>query len=223
MSAWQQQFRQLFDLSFDDDEGLKARKENFAAYHAVMLDDVGTKVPGERLDDIEPTWRIETSPGNYQVGIALTEPLSDAAKATELQQAIIEAGLCDPGAGGLTRWSSPSGGINGKLSIAMTTASRFVVAWTSGILKSATRLEATACLSESQARPRQESPSMRRQAIPAVIDPETVLLPKPEENLVIKALKGPACTRRHRVPASTTSPVPGERAYRWRGQRHGVF
>ena len=79
-----------------------------------MLDDVGTKVPDERLGDIEPTWRIETSPGNYQVGIALTEPLTDAAKATELQQAIIEAGLCDPGAGGLTRWVRLPVGINGK-------------------------------------------------------------------------------------------------------------
>ena len=104
-----------------------------------MLDDVGTKVPDERLGDIEPTWRIETSPGNYQVGIALTEPLTDAAKATELQQAIIEAGLCDPGAGGLNRWARLPNGINGKPKhILMPTASHFVVAWSSGILKSAT-------------------------------------------------------------------------------------
>ncbi len=51
-----------------DGEGLyRRRKEQFAALHALMLDDIGTKVDIELLT-LPPTWMIETSPGNHQVG-----------------------------------------------------------------------------------------------------------------------------------------------------------
>ena len=123
-----------------------------------MLDDIGTKVPDERLGDIEPTWRIETSPGNYQVGIALTEPLTDAAKATEVQQAFIEAGLCDPGAGGLNRWARFPNGINGKPK--HLDANGQSISLSSGRLESRKALHrrATPRLIEGQARLWQESP-----------------------------------------------------------------
>jgi RepB DNA-primase from phage plasmid len=172
----------------DNDGNLNARNEKSAAFHALMLDDVGTKVPGERLDDIEPTWRIETSPGNYQVGIALTEPLSDAAKATELQQAIIEAGLCDPGAGGLNRWARLPVGINGKAKhldangqpfrsrlADLSPEKRYTVEQILALLKvklGSGKKARKAC-----------------QAIRAVLDPETVLFPKAPESPVIVALK----------------------------------
>ena len=172
----------------DNDGNLNARKENFAAFHALMLDDVGTKVPEERLGDIEPTWRILTSPGNSQVGIALAEPLTDAAKATELQQAIIEAGLCDPGAGGLTRWFRGPVGINGKPKHLDANGQPFrcrLVVWNPE--KRYTPDELLALLKVTLGAGKKARKVC--QAIRAVLDPETVLQPKPIENPVIKALK----------------------------------
>jgi hypothetical protein len=80
-----------------------------------LLDDLGTKVPLDRLGDFELSWLIETSPGNYQGGIILAEPLADAAAAVRLLNAVIDAGLCDAGATGpLSRWARLPAAINGK-------------------------------------------------------------------------------------------------------------
>lgn len=99
----------------DDDGRLKARKANFAGCHFLMLDDIGTKVPFDRLDDFEVSWLIETSPGNYQAGIILDQPITKAAEAVRLHDAIIKAGLCDPGATGPAyRWARLPVGVNGK-------------------------------------------------------------------------------------------------------------
>lgn len=97
------------------DGSFKARKAQFAAYHFVLLDDLGTKVPLERLVDFDLSWLIETSPGNYQGGIILAEPLIDSAAAVRLLNAVIDAGLCDAGATGpLSRWARLPVAINGK-------------------------------------------------------------------------------------------------------------
>ena len=73
-----------------DDGSFMARKANFAACHFLMLDDLGTKVPLERLAGFELSWLIETSPGNYQGGIILAEPLTDGAVAVRLLNAVID-------------------------------------------------------------------------------------------------------------------------------------
>lgn len=93
---------------------MQARKEKFAALHFVGLDDVGTKVGRERLGGFVPTWEIETSPGNSQLGIRLTEPITDLADAEALSSAISSAGLSDPGANGVIRWFRQPQAINGK-------------------------------------------------------------------------------------------------------------
>lgn len=98
-----------------DDGSLRTRKEHFAACNAFMLDDFGTKVSLDQLRDFKPTWRIEASPGNFQVGIVFKEPITDPDVATHLHQRIVAAGLCDPGASGPTaRWVRLPNGINGK-------------------------------------------------------------------------------------------------------------
>ncbi|MBT3360106.1 MAG: hypothetical protein HN403_10825 [Rhodospirillales bacterium] len=98
-----------------DDGSFKARKSQFAACHFLMLDDLGTKVPLDRLDGFDLSWLIETSPGNHQGGIILAEPLTDGAVAVRLLNAAIEAGLCDAGASGpLSRWARLPVAINGK-------------------------------------------------------------------------------------------------------------
>jgi hypothetical protein len=98
-----------------EDGSIKARKANFAACHFLLLDDLGSKVPLERLSGFELSWLIETSPGNFQGAIILAEPLTNGSEATRLLDAIIAAGLCDPGASGpLSRWGRLPNAINGK-------------------------------------------------------------------------------------------------------------
>lgn len=98
-----------------NDGSFRARKAQFAACHFLMLDDLGTKVPFERLGDFELSWLIETSPGNHQGGIILSEPVSDGALAVRLLNAVIDSGLCDAGASGpLSRWARLPVAINGK-------------------------------------------------------------------------------------------------------------
>jgi hypothetical protein len=98
-----------------DDGSFKARKAQFAACHFLMLDDLGTKVPLERLAGFELSWLIETSPGNYQGGIILDEPMTDGSAAVRLLNAVIDSGLCDAGATGpLSRWARLPVAINGK-------------------------------------------------------------------------------------------------------------
>jgi hypothetical protein len=82
---------------------------------AIGLDDVGVKVVNfDRLAGLPPSWKIETSPGNYQVGFILAEPLTDLAVAEALLQAIINEGLSDPGAAGVNRLMRLPNGVNGK-------------------------------------------------------------------------------------------------------------
>jgi hypothetical protein len=99
----------------DQDGLIKARKDNFAATHFLMLDDIGTKVPFARLGEFQPSWVIESSPENHQVGIILDPPITDQDQLTQLLNSIIGADLCDPGATGpATRWARLPQGINGK-------------------------------------------------------------------------------------------------------------
>jgi hypothetical protein len=67
-----------------NDGSFKARKAQFSACHFLMLDDLGTKVPLERLGGFELSWLIETSPGNHQGGIILAEPITAGAVAVRL-------------------------------------------------------------------------------------------------------------------------------------------
>ena len=52
--------------SFHVNDVVNAKKKNFSACHALVLDDVGTKIPLAALGDFEFSWQLETSPGNYQ-------------------------------------------------------------------------------------------------------------------------------------------------------------
>ena len=101
---------------FGPDEAgrFRRQKARFKALYAVMLDDVGTKVALERLT-LAPSWLLETSPGNYQAGYLLREPLTDGAMADQLMNAIVAAALCDPGANGpRARLARLPEAVNGK-------------------------------------------------------------------------------------------------------------
>lgn len=101
-----------------DAQGIYRRqKKHFSSLYAVMLDDIGGKIPAERIT-LKPSWKIETSPNNFQIGFILNEPITDAVLADNLMKSIIEAGLTDPGASGpCSRLGRLPVGINGKCAI----------------------------------------------------------------------------------------------------------
>lgn len=187
---------------FRPDEGgeYRRRKAQFQALHAVMLDDLGGKVPLDRLT-LPPTWMLETSSGNFQAGYAFREPLEDGLLADRLMNAIVTAGLCDPGANGpRARLARLPVGINGKHQPPFRCRMR---SWEPE--RRYTVDDLVAGLQLDMAKP---EGSTRREARPRTARPEdgdAVWLPRPEENPVIGALKdrglykGPLGEGRHDV------------------------
>jgi hypothetical protein len=97
----------------------RRRKSNFARLHAVMLDDLGTKLPLAHATRIKPSALIETSPANYQAWLFLhpCEITDSREQAERLILAMIRQGLAaeaDPGMAGVTRYGRLPAGINGK-------------------------------------------------------------------------------------------------------------
>lgn len=62
---------------------------SFESLHVIVIDDIGTKLDPAVLDhDLpNPTFELETSPGNFQVGYKLDKPLTDA----RVYDAIVDA------------------------------------------------------------------------------------------------------------------------------------
>jgi hypothetical protein len=162
----------------------RRQKSRFHALHAVMLDDVGTKVSKDRLT-LSPTWLLETSPGNYQAGYLLCEPLTDGLAADRLMNAIVEAGLCDPGANGpRARLARLPVAVNGKL---LPPFRCRLVDWAPELRYSVEDLIDGLQLEMAQAgRPKRQTSHVPRER-PADGDP--VWIPRPEENTVITALR----------------------------------
>ncbi len=99
--AWGNQITEHYNNYFglavfrpDEAGHYRRQKTRFQALHAVMLDDIGTKVAEERVT-LPPTWMLETSPGNCQAGYLLAEPLADGGVADRLMDALVFAHLCD--------------------------------------------------------------------------------------------------------------------------------
>jgi len=86
-------------------------KECFHSLHMLVLDDIGTKVDP---NDLEPTYIIESSAGNFQWGYCLAEPITDRAYATKLVCAVYESSLSDGGGKMLNKFVRLPFGINGK-------------------------------------------------------------------------------------------------------------
>lgn len=67
--------------------------QNFASLHVLVVDDVGTKVSVQGVAETlgMPTYSIETSSGNFQLGFVFTEPVTDRAVAEGMVQALCRA------------------------------------------------------------------------------------------------------------------------------------
>jgi hypothetical protein len=100
-----------------DDGKAHRRKANFGCMHLAMVDDVGTKVPFEKLV-LPPSAIVETSPGNYQAWYFLNPPEADRLRAERLIDGMVATGLTadasDPGMKGVTRYGRLPVGVNGK-------------------------------------------------------------------------------------------------------------
>jgi len=172
--------------TFRPDEAgqFRRQKTRFHALHAVMLDDIGTKVAMARLS-LPPSWWLETSAGNYQVGYLLRERLTDGSVADRLMNAIVAAGLCDPGANGpRARLARLPEGVNGKHSPAFQCR---MTKWTPGLRYSVDELvDGLQLEMASSARPTRQSLRLAQER-PGDGDP--VWMPPPEENSILVTLK----------------------------------
>ena len=99
----------------DKEDKLRNRKDLFDRLHVVVLDDIGTKVNAEDLpEDLEPTYIIETSEGNFQYGYVLKDPIEELAQAELLIQLVYESGYSDGGGKMPNKLVRLPAGINGK-------------------------------------------------------------------------------------------------------------
>jgi len=149
-----------------------------------MLDDVGTKVAIERLT-LPPSWLIETSLGNHQAGYLLREPLADGNAADRMMNAIVAAGLCDPGANGpRARLARLPVAVNGKHTPPFPCR---LVEWRPDLRYSIDELVAGLQLEMTPAgRPLRQK---ARAAQERPRDGDPVWLPRPEENAVLAAIR----------------------------------
>lgn len=160
------------------------KKSQFYELCAVMLDDIGSKAPFERLI-LEPSWILETSPGNFQVGYILSEPIRDSKIADQLMNAIILAGLCDPGANGpTTRLARLPVAINGKYEPAFHCRLK---GWFPDNRYSLHELIDGLQLDLIEPKRKQSHSNKIKEPISA--DSEQIWTPRPDENAVIAALK----------------------------------
>lgn len=91
------------------------RKNLFKQLHVVVLDDIGTKVDIDSLpDDLEPTYIIESSKGNFQYGFVLEEPVTLLPAAEALVQLVYESGYSDEGGKMPNKLVRLPEGVNGK-------------------------------------------------------------------------------------------------------------
>ena len=177
----------FFSLAvFRPDDAGKFRRLNarFQALHAVMLDDLGTKVAMERLT-LRPSWLLETSVGNHQAGYLLDERLNDGSTADRLMNAVIAAGLCDPGANGpRSRLARLPVAVNGKHTPPFRCR---MIEWSPELRYSVGELVDGLQLEIAEAGRRTRRSSRPAQDRPGDGDP--IWIPRPEENGILVALR----------------------------------
>lgn len=162
----------------------RRQKARFFGLHAVMLDDVGSKVATERLT-LPPSWMLETSPGNHQAGYLLREPLTDGLATDRLMDAIVAAGLCDPGANGpRARLSRLPIAVNGKHSPPFACK---MVSWSPELRYSVEELVDGLQLEMTHVTRSKRKSTHATQERPSDGDP--VWIARPDENAVLVALR----------------------------------
>jgi hypothetical protein len=185
-------------FSTDADGNVRATKDRISAYHVLVFDDVGSKIDRSKFVGFVPTWEIETSPGNSQIGVRLAQPIYDQQAVKHLQDTVIAAGLSDPGAGGAARWVRLPYAINGKPKYRNEAGNPFlcnITAWNPGVSYTVDELFATLGLTPVQTTStsgRQGTSNVERPlSLPHGDDGDefSVLTAKPAGNPVVAAIK----------------------------------
>lgn len=98
------------------DGSFRRRQGSFAGGRALMIDDLGTKVPMSTIKNKRPSALIETSPGNFQAWFLFERPELDQERFRGMISAFIKGKLLgnDPGMAGVTRVGRLPGYFNGK-------------------------------------------------------------------------------------------------------------
>ena len=116
----------VISLFTPDDRGRAVRqKERLSGTYVITVDDVGeggsAKVPPHRLEQLgwpEPSYKLETSPGNEQWGYLLFAPCTNRTLVEAIVKKLIAGGLTadgkDPGMKGVTRYVRLPQGVNNK-------------------------------------------------------------------------------------------------------------
>jgi len=166
-----------------DDDGYHRREKDCTAVYGVMLDDLGTKaLPLDRLDACPPTYIVETSPGNFQAGYLFTEPSTDFAQIKALNQSMVDAGLCDPGAKSpATRYGRMPAAVNGKTDLAFECK---LVEW-----HPERRYSVEEITDRLELAPPQEKTKPGKKAAAIDRNADDIYTPRADENAVIVALK----------------------------------
>lgn len=86
-------------------------RDSLTAAYVVVLDDIGSKI--ETLPPVEPSYKLESSEGNFQWGY-LIEPTEDFARYEAVVEMLGEKGWTDKGAGGSYRVMRVPGSVNVK-------------------------------------------------------------------------------------------------------------
>lgn len=100
----------------DTDGKLYHRKKLFSSLRVVVLDDIGTKVPLDKIPaDFPPSYIIESSAGNFQYGYILDEPVDTLEASEALIQLVYESGYSDEGGKTPVKLVRLPEGVNGKV------------------------------------------------------------------------------------------------------------
>jgi hypothetical protein len=166
------------------DGGYHRRECDCAAIYGVMLDDIGTKaLPLSRLDACPPSYVIETSDGNFQAGYLFASPVTDFGRIKSLNQSMVDAGLCDPGAKSpSTRYGRLPFASNGKTTPVFKCR---LVEWHPERRYSVDEIIERLELVPSPAK----KASKRKTSVSDRNDADGVYIPRADENEVIAALK----------------------------------
>lgn len=177
-------------FSPNDQGRYRAQKTLAGLVYCAMVDDLGTKVPLDRLAACPPSWLIETSPGNYQAGFIFNEPV-ERKQADALKESLIASGLCDTGAtGGSARWMRLPVAINGKAKYATPGPTKCsLAAWhpdrrysIDDIVDRLELLPVAPAGTRKRAAPGRKAEAIDRNA-------DGVYIPRPDENEVLATLK----------------------------------
>jgi len=117
-SAWHEQplVGPWYFFTGSCNNGRKRRQQDWTAVRAIVLDDVTADGVGKGGGKIvaPPTWKLETSEGNFQWGYLLKTWDADIPKADALFDALVKSGLQDKGVNNACRLFRIPGSINDK-------------------------------------------------------------------------------------------------------------